>query len=194
MKKNLYKDVDSEEQINILLKAIDHDMDILNRIIYLEDEIELFTASFIKQRIELISAITGDYKSPITIEMNSSGGNLYGALAVMDVISTTEPKINILGRGAVMSAAAFILISGTGNRILTQNSVVMIHEISTLLMGSSKDIITESKHLEKIQNRLFCFLGKHSNKSSDYWKTKLVTNFYLSMEECMEHGIIDKVL
>jgi len=191
---NLYKDLDEKEQIDALLKGVDYDIDITNRIIYLEDEVELFTASFIKQRIELISRVTGDYNSPITIEINSFGGDLYGALAVMDVMAGAKMKINVLGRGAVMSAAAFILIAGTGNRMLTPNSVVMIHEVRTLLMGNSKDIITESKHLEKVQNRLFTILGNYSNKTPIYWKKKTKVNFYLSVEECLDHEIIDKVL
>jgi ATP-dependent Clp protease, protease subunit len=70
-------------------------------------------------------------ENPITVIINSSGGDVYTSFAIIDAIRGCKSPINTVGTGHIMSAASLILASGTGKRILTPNTSVMIHEMST---------------------------------------------------------------
>tara|TARA_Y100000592_G_scaffold24798_2_gene38867 strand:+ start:12937 stop:13554 length:618 start_codon:yes stop_codon:yes gene_type:complete len=177
------------------LSQIDYGIDVTNRIIYLEDEIDIYTAGFVQSRINaIISLSTHKTKDdPITLEITSYGGDVYGMLAAVDVIKHAPVKINTLGRGPIMSAATFILAAGTGERSITKNSIVMVHELSTLLGGTSKDILTEAAHIEKLQVKLYKLLANSCSKDANYWEENSKVNLYLDAQEAIEHGIIDNI-
>ena len=178
------------------LAQIDYGLEVNTRTIYLEDEIDVYSAGFIKSRINAICSLS-TYKhqnKPITLDITYYGGDVYGMLATVDVIQNAPVKINTLGRGPIMSAAAFILAAGTGNRQVTKNSIVMVHELSTLLAGTSKDILTEAAHIEKLQGKLYKLLADCCNKDITYWEKNSKVNLYLDAEEALAHGLVDTIL
>jgi len=178
---------------HLLCDQLENNLNFIDRIIYLEEPIDIYTPSFIKERVNIINILSGDNKKPITLEITSFGGDAYGALATIDTISNIKTPINTLGRGAIMSAAAFILAAAPGKRMLTENAVVMIHEVSTWFGGTSKDIMTQAEHIKKLQKQLFKLLETYSNKDSKFWEENTKSNFYLSVKECLEHGLIDEI-
>ncbi len=178
----------------LLFKQIDYNIDFINRTIIFEEEIDTYTPYFISQRIAAIVHATGDDETPITIEITSYGGDVYGGLAAVDVIRTAPMPINTIARGGVMSAASWILIAGTGTRSMTENSVVMIHEISKLMDGTSKDIFTEAAHMKELQVRVFKLYGDFTKRNAVYWKRNSRVNLYLTAEKCLECGIVDNII
>lgn len=183
-----------DDPTSLLFKQIDYNVNLINRTIVLEDEIDTYTPYFISQRVDAIVHATDDDKTPITIDITSYGGDVYGMLGAVDVIKTLPMKINTIGRGAVMSAAAWILAAGTGNRSMTENTAVMIHEINKMVAGTSKDIITEASHLQALQNRVYTLFEQNTSRSSAYWKKHTKVNLYLTAKECLEHGIVDTII
>jgi len=177
------------------LAQIDYAVDLDNRIIYLEDEIDIYTAGFIKSRINVIRTLDPKREDdPITLEVTSYGGDVYGMFAAIDVLQAAPVKINTLGRGPIMSAAAFILAAGTGTRAITRNSIIMVHELSTLLSGTSRDIVTEAAHIKKLQIKMYDLLEKCCTKTAEYWESNARVNLYLEAEQAVEHGIVDSIL
>jgi len=178
---------------NEVFDCIDYNINIDNRTMYYSDEIDLYSPSWIKSRMEAIYALTGDNESPVTLEITSYGGDVYGMFGAIDVINNAPTKVNTVGRGAIMSAATWILASGTGDRILAPHTTVMIHEISSLINGTSKDIIAEASHLKSLQTKMYNTFEAYSNKSSAYWKKMSKVNFYLTPNKCLDLGIINKI-
>lgn len=191
---NILLDELKNDPASLLFKQIDYNVNLINRTIVLEDEIDTYTPYFISQRVDAIVQATGDAQTPITINITSYGGDIYGMLGAIDTIKSLPMQINTVGRGAVMSAAAWILAAGTGTRSMTENAVVMIHEISKLMDGTSKDILTEAAHLKELQDRVFRIFGDLTNRDSAYWKRNSKVNLYLTAEKCLEHGIIDNII
>lgn len=181
------------EDEHIILRQIDFQIDISRRVVYFVGDVDIDTPAFINQRLDAICDLTNNYKSPIDIDITSPGGDVYGMLGAVDVIQNALVPINTLGRGMVMSAATFLLIAGTGARIMTPNSILMIHEISGWVSGSTKDIIAEADHIKKLQKMSYDLYGKFSKKSSAYWKKRIKSNLYLEADECLELGLIDKI-
>ena len=165
-----------------------------DRIIYVEGEIEIFTPAYIRRRIDAIAKMTQDATTPITLSISSYGGDVYAGLAVCDIINSAPMPINTIGYGPVMSAAGFILVSGTGTRKITENSYIMIHDIFGMIKGRSQDMFTETDHWRKLQERCYKLFASKTKKSVTYWKNKSKSTYYLTAGDAVKLGIIDEVL
>ena len=185
-----------DDDTALLLKQADYYVDLKNRMIFFDDDIDTDSAYIIKQRIQMIRAASTPetLDLPITMDLTTFGGDIYGMFATIDVIQEALVPINIVGRGPVMSAGAWILACGTGERVLAKNSIVMLHEISTLLKGTSKDIYKEVDHIKFLQNRMYAQLEEFTNKDAAYWEEHTKTNLYLTSEECVELGLVDRIM
>ena len=175
-------------------KELDFDIDTKHRLIYLRDDITILTPTFIRKRINLLCSLLDDYKTPITLEVSSYGGDVYGMLGTVDVIKTAPMKINVIGIGCVMSAASFILASGTGIRALTKNSYIMIHDINGWIKGNHSDIITETAQLKKLQSLCYDIYAQNTNQKSKYWESLVKSNIYINTAQAKKYGMIDEVL
>lgn len=180
--------------MSLLFRQIDYNIDLLRRTIILEEEVSAYTPYYINQRVDAIVHATNDSESPITLNITSYGGDVYGMLGTVDTIKALPMEINTIGRGAVLSAATWILAAGTGSRSVTRNTVVMIHEINKLMAGTSKDIITEASHMRALQDRVYKIFEENTARAAAYWKKHTKVNLYLTAEQCVEHGIVDAII
>ena len=185
-----------ESKLNdpLVLRQVDYGIDLNRRVIYYSDEIDTWTPAWINQRIDAICDMTNNYKAPIDLDITSPGGDVYGMLGTIDIIQNAPVDINTLGRGMIMSAATFILAAGTGTRSMTENSVLMIHQISTWVAGTSKDVLTEADHLKFLQKHSYNLYEKFSNKKASFWENKCKVNCYLTPKECLKLGLIDEII
>src|SRR4030042_2119875 len=94
-----------------------------NRVIFLDSEIDDVTTSNIIKQIKALE-ITSPEKG-ICIIINSPGGCAYNAIALYDVIRASSCSITTIGVGKVFSASIWILISGTGDRMVYKNTRLM---------------------------------------------------------------------
>jgi len=169
------------------------DIDIKNRKIYVTN-IDVYTPAFIQQRADVIYQMSGDDTTPLTLSISSFGGDAYAMFGIVDVMKLLPSKVNTLGVGTAQSAAATLLVAGTGQRTITENTFVMIHQISTWLGGQADDIAVEAKHTKELQTKLYKLLASKSKKPADFWKKQTKSNLYLPAEKCLEYGLVDVVI
>ena len=182
------------EAQELLFKETELFVNFKDRLIYLESEIDIYTPAYIRRRIDLITAISNNWTSPITLQICSYGGDVYAGLAVCDVINCAPMPINTVGNGPIMSAAGFILISGTGVRAITPNSYIMVHDIFGMIQGQSKDVVVETDHWKQLQEHCYSLVASKTKKGKAYWKGKSRHSFYVGANDAVELGLIDKVL
>lgn len=91
-----------------------------------------------------------------------------------------------------MSAATFLLAACRGRRSLTPNAFLMIHEISSWVVGRTSDVQVEARHMEDLQNLAYELYAKHTKRDLDYWKS-IQKNLYLSAQEALEFGFVDEI-
>ena len=100
---------------DLLLKEIfEFDINVAERIVFLESAIRKSAAGYILKRVGIIKKFSGDDESPVTLHVSSYGGDAYGMLAAIDAINMSTIPINTIGVGPIMSAASGILAAGTG--------------------------------------------------------------------------------
>jgi len=134
----------------------------------------------------------------LTLYVNSTGGDLYQALALIDVMTTSKYPIRTIGIGTVMSAAFLIVASGSkGERYLSQNTSCMCHQFAG---GGSDakfhDLKAEMKETELLNDKMIGILKEATGLAPSVIKKKLLppSDVYLTAQEVLDVGIADHIL
>jgi ATP-dependent Clp protease protease subunit len=133
----------------------------------------------------------------LTLYINSTGGDLYQAFALIDVMSNSTHPIRVIGLGAVMSAAFLIFASGTkGERLASPNTSFMCHQFSAGVEAKYHDIKAEMKENESLNTKMVSILKEATGLPPHKIKAKLLpaSDVYLTAEEVVEFGVADYIL
>jgi len=136
-------------------------------------------------------------KHTLTLYINSMGGDLYYAFALIDVMKMSKRSIRVVGIGAVMSAAFLIFAAGTkGMRSSTRNTSFMCHQYSDTFTGKHHDLKVTMKEGDRYNNQMIELLKEATGHPVSKIKTKLLsaTDVYLTPEQAMELGVVDQLL
>lgn len=175
----------------------DYHIDIEDRNIYYSYDIEQATPFFLESKIKTIERLNPIHEDEedkfINLHINSYGGDAYGMLGTIDVIRLSKYPIRGIAKGQVMSAGAYILI-GCKDRVMTKNSIMMLHDLNTFLGGPYKDVSSEYDHVKTLQKIVYQYLEDNSNKDKEWWDNKLQRNLYLSADQALSYRLIDKII
>lgn len=167
---------------------------IKSRTIYLFEEITSRLA------LEVITQIHGllrtDRKAPITIYINSPGGNVFDGLAIYDTIRLLPCTVTTIGMGAVSSMASLILAAGTrGFRFVSESCQILLHQPSATLEHSKvTDLDLAVKQHMKTKKRLTKILSELTGKSQNEISALIEQDYYLDAEAAIRLGLVDHVL
>ncbi len=138
-----------------------------------------------------------DSEKDIHIYINSPGGMVTAGLAVYDTMQFVRAPISTLCMGMAMSFGAVLLAAGTkGKRMILPHARVMIHQplIRGGMQGQETDIRLEGAEMGHTRKRLSEILAKHCGQSYEKLDKDVERNFYLSAEEAVAYGLVDKVV
>jgi ATP-dependent Clp protease protease subunit len=136
-----------------------------------------------------------DCSAAINIYINSPGGCVSSALAMFDTITTCSCPVRTVGVGMVMSAATLLLAAGEkGNRIITPNCRVMLHQVSTGLMGNTAELNNEIEEVRKIQGIYNNIMSKYTGKSVKQIEKDTHKDHYMNAQESINYGIADRIM
>jgi ATP-dependent Clp protease protease subunit len=134
----------------------------------------------------------------LTLYVNSSGGDLYQAFALIDIMRNSKHVVRTVGIGSVMSAAFLIFTSGDqGERHLAANTGIMCHQFAG---GGSDakfhDLKAEMKENELLNKKMVEILKNATGLAPSRIKTKLLpaSDVYLTAQEAIELGIADHLI
>ena len=130
----------------------------------------------------------------INLNIASYGGDVYAMLGLCDYIKGMNVKVNTHCVGTCMSAASVLLACGTGERTMTKHSTVMVHEGSAVEVGKSTDVMRGVDHLKELQKDINKLMAEVTNKDEKFWKRMNRNDTYLDAKQCLEYGIIDKIV
>lgn len=139
-----------------------------------------------------------DEEKTLTFYINSQGGNLNDAFALIDLMKISKHPIRTIGIGSVMSSAFLIFAAGSkGLRCISRNTSILSHQYSAEI-GEFKhhDIKSYAKEAEYTNERMIRLLKECSNLDTSIVKKKLLppTDVWLTAEELIDFGIADQIL
>jgi ATP-dependent Clp protease protease subunit len=163
------------------------------RIIFLGSEINDQLANTIIAQLLFLDSQNS--KEEIKLYINSGGGSVSAALAIYDTMQYIKPKVSTICVGLAASAAAILLAAGSkGRRFSLPNSEIMIHQVMGQVGGQATDIDIHAKHILATKDKLNKILAKHSGQSIKKVKEDMERDYFMSADEGLKYGIIDKII
>jgi len=138
----------------------------------------------------------GDLKH-LTIVINSPGGSVVDAFAIIDIMNGSYLPIHTVGLGEICSAGFATFINGKkGHRILTPNTTIMSHQFSWGSRGKEHDLISHQKEVGLLGERMVTHYKKCTGLSEKVIREKLLpaSDAWLSCEEALKLKVCDKIL
>lgn len=175
-----------------------HDVLLKKRIVYLNDRIHEKEAVRIS---DAIIALNAESSAPITLYINSGGGNVDAALAIYDILKHSKAPITGIVQQSAYSAASIIL-QGCAFRKALQHARILIHN-GTVTVDRKVDDIQEN--MEKVireamedsmRRRAFMYAiyAERTRKPLDEIKKLCLEDKAIYAAEAKEFGLIDEVV
>ena len=164
-----------------------------DRIIFLSEEVNDTTASLVVAQLLYLEAQDPD--KDIQFYINSPGGSVTAGMAIYDTMQYVKCDVSTICIGMAASMGAFLLSSGTkGKRYALPNAEIMIHQPSAGTQGQITDMSLHLKRLETIKKRLNHILAENTGKDLAVVQNDTERDNFMTAEEAMEYGLIDKVI
>ncbi len=163
-----------------------------DRIIFLSGEIDDAVANTVVAQLIYLEA--KDPSKDISIYINSPGGSVSAGLAIYDTMNYVKCDVSTICIGMAASMGAFLLSSGQkGKRYALPNSEIMIHQPLGGAQGQASDIKIAAEHILKTKQKLNTILAQNSGKQISQIEKDTDRDNFMSAQEALEYGLIDKV-
>ncbi len=163
------------------------------RIIFLGTPIDDTISSLIISQLLFLEA--EDPEKDIFLYINSPGGIVSSGLAIYDTIQYIKPDVVTTCMGQAASMGAILLAAGAkGKRYALPHSRIMIHQPLGGAEGQATDIKIAANEILRTREVLNKILSDSTGKSISQIEKDTDRNFFMSAQEALEYGIIDKVL
>lgn len=150
-----------------------------------------------KSVIRLIKEIKAlDYKNhkPITLWINSPGGETGSGLALINIIQSVKSKIITIINTRACSMASLISVAGNV-RYITNNGVWMAHDMKGGISGDySAKVEDRAKWIKKHQKLLEDVYKKYTKLTDKDLSIARNGELWIHAEECLQKGIVDKII
>jgi len=128
----------------------------------------------------------------INLHIKTDGGCLFSAFAAIDHMNRLRSKIHTYVDGAVASAGT--LIVGVGHRrYIGPNSHMLIHQLSSVMGGKYEEMENDMVNNANLMKLLKNFYKKYTKIPAKKLDELLRKDLWLSAEECVQYGIVDKI-
>jgi ATP-dependent Clp protease, protease subunit len=163
------------------------------RVIFLVGEVNDASANLIVAQLLFLESENPD--KDIHLYINSPGGSVTAGLAIYDTMQFIKPDVTTLCTGFAASMGAFLLSAGAkGKRHALPNARVMIHQVSGGFRGQASDIEIHAKETLFLKRRLNEIMSSHTGQPYEVIERDTDRDNFLSAEEALKYGIIDRVL
>ena len=164
-----------------------------DRIVLLSSEVTDAVASLICAQLLFLES--QDPEQEINLYINSPGRSVTAGLALYDTTRYITSPVTTVCMGRAASMGAFLLSAGKpGMRFALPNSQIMIHQPLGGYQGQATDIEIHAREILRIKERLNRLLAEHSGQSYETIVSATERDKFLTPEEALELGIIDRVL
>ena len=134
-----------------------------------------------------------EHRTPITIYINSNGGDSIVAMQLVDVIKMSITPVKIVGMSLVASAAFHIFIAGH-ERISFSNTIFLMHDGSVTINNSTSKAKDTMKFVEELDSRAKEHVLSRTTMSEEFYDNHYDVEFFLYADKAKELGIVDKII
>ncbi len=163
------------------------------RVVFLVGPVNDVTANLIVAQLLFLESENPD--KDIYFYINSPGGSVTAGMAIYDTMQFIKPNVSTLCIGQAASMGAFLLAAGEkGKRFSMPNSRIMIHQPLGGFQGQASDIEIHAREILSLRAKLNDMLAKHTGQSIEAIEKDTDRDNFMSAEEAVRYGLVDKVL
>jgi ATP-dependent Clp protease, protease subunit len=165
------------------------------RTILLSSEVSSATARRVVERLLVLEA--EDPEAPITLMLNSPGGEVHSGFSIYDAIRFIRPPVHIVCAGLTASIATIILLAvGKKDRVALPNARLLIHQplFSGEVFGPASDLEITANEILKSKARINQILAEGTGQPLEKVQHDTERDFWLSAEEAVEYGLVSRVV
>lgn len=163
-----------------------------DRIIILNGEIDDNTSNVVIAELLYLDSINN---KDISLYINSNGGSVTSGMAIYDTMNFIKSDVSVICIGIAASMAAFLLSSGTkGKRYALPNAEIMIHQPLGGAKGQATEIQIAAERIIKLKHKMNELLSKNTNNPIEKVEKDTERDYFMSVVEAKEYGIIDKII
>jgi ATP-dependent Clp protease protease subunit len=163
------------------------------RIIFLGTAIDDDVSSIVIAQLLFLQS--EDPNKDIHLYINSPGGSVSAGMAIYDTMQYIKPDVSTMCVGMAASMGQVLLTAGAkGKRYALPNSRVMMHQPLGGTQGQASDIEIYTREMIKIRESLYSVISKHTGQTVDKIMKDADRDNWMSSEDALNYGIIDKIL
>ena len=163
------------------------------RVIFLVGPVNDVSANLVVAQLLFLEAENPD--KDIHFYINSPGGSVSAGMSIYDTMQFVKPDVSTLCMGQAASMGAFLLCAGAkGKRFALPNSRVMIHQPMGGFQGQASDIAIHAKEILSLRAKLNEIMAQHTGQPIERIERDTDRDNFLSAQDAVEYGLIDKVL
>lgn len=164
-----------------------------DRIIFLGEEVTDVSASIVVAQLLFLES--EDPAKDISLYINSPGGSVTAGMAIYDTMQYIKCDVSTICIGMAASMGAFLLSGGAkGKRMALPNAEIMIHQPLGGAQGQATDIKIVADHIIRTKKKLNTLLSQHTGQPLEVIEADTERDNYMTAEEAMAYGLIDKVI
>ena len=164
-----------------------------NRILFLGMPIDNHVANVIVAQLLYLSNEDGE--APITMYINSPGGQVYAGLAIYDTMQMIPNPVSTVAVGATASFGTMLLTAGTkGQRYALPHATIHMHQPLGGAQGQATDIEIQAREIIRLKTRLNELLAYHTGQTVETIDADTNRDYYMDAKAAAEYGLVDQVL
>jgi ATP-dependent Clp protease protease subunit len=164
-----------------------------DRIVFIDGEITDATADLVVAQLLFLDSQNPD--KDINLYINSPGGSVTAGLAIYDTMQQIRSDIQTFCLGQAASMAAILLAGGSaGKRAALPSSRVLVHQPWGGVQGQAVDIGIQAREIIRLKKLTIEYFAYHTGKTEAEIAADMERDFFMSAEEAVTYGIVDKVM
>lgn len=164
-----------------------------DRIIFIGEAIDDHLANLVVAQMLFLES--EDPEKDIHVYINSPGGVITSGLAIYDTMQYVKCPVATICVGQAASMAAVLLAGGSeGKRVALPSARIMLHQPLGGTQGQAADIQIHAREIMRLKDRLHDILTHHTGQPRERIEKDTDRDFFMSAEEAVQYGIVDKVI
>ncbi len=163
------------------------------RTILISEEITSEVARRVYQNLLLLEA--DDPEKPITVIINSPGGEADSGFGIYDMLRFVRPPVRTLVAGLCASAAILIFIAAKkGDRLSLPHSRFLLHQPSSASFGQASDLEIAANEIIRLRDRYNQLVSEATGKPTETVSADADRDFWIAAPQAMEYGLVDRIV
>lgn len=143
---------------------------------------------------EFAASLAGlpDGTQEIRLHINSPGGEVFEAIAILNQLRQHEAKVVAYVDGIAASAAS-VLAAGADETVMGQNATLMVHDAWGFVIGNAADMHSQADVLDKLSDNLASVYAAKANGTVEEWRDIMRAETWMTATEALDAGLADRI-